>query len=95
MYDYKLLEHDLTSVANYFSERHKDDERFDEVLQLIAEHGEYGEAYHLLCYLVEEKGLLFPHDLYQRIVRLGEQMGLQEQSWLSLSQLGRGPAAEK
>jgi hypothetical protein len=79
------LEDQLTTVVNYFSEPLKDLEDFQDVRELIDQHGEYGVAYELLCYLIAEKQLGIPTDIYQKIVELGKQMGIEEKMWLSLA----------
>ena len=86
MHNYKSLEKKLTSVTNYFAER-ADDTRLQDVKELIEQHGEYGEAYHLLSYLIVENQLPIPKDVYEAIIELGKQMEMEEQSWLPLTRL--------
>ncbi|HYX31288.1 MAG TPA: hypothetical protein VE863_22325 [Pyrinomonadaceae bacterium] len=87
MHDYKSIEKNLTSLTNYFAEHALHDGRFQEVRELIEQHGEYGEAYHLLCYLIMQNQLTIPNDIYQTIVELGKQMEVDETAWLTLTAL--------
>ena|SRR5437660_4556721 len=89
MRDYQSLENKLRAVVNDLAGELKDDKRLRDIYELIGQHGEYGEAYRLLCYVIAEKQLAIPADMYQEFVELGGQMDLEDKPWLSLAALAK------
>jgi hypothetical protein len=86
-FDYKSLEHKLTVAVNHFAEQLKDDERLRDIYELIEQHGEYGEAYRLLCYLIDVKQVAISPAMYRELGELGAQMGMEDKPWLPLATL--------
>ena len=87
MHDYKSLENELKSVVDSVAQDLKNKAQVRQINELIDEHAEYGVAYDLLCYLILNEELKISPDIYERIVELGKQMKMEEDSWLPLAVL--------
>lgn len=84
MPDYQLLETKMKCVVSELSGQLKDSQELREVHDLIDKHGEYGEAYLLLCFLIKQEATMLTPKVYEEIVRIGELMQIEEKPWLEI-----------
>jgi len=88
-YDYKSLEEKLRTVVSYFADK-LNGEAVEQIKEFI-EHGEYGEAYELLCHVVASAKQQIPADVYEIIMELGRQMELPNEIWEKIKPLRQHP----
>lgn len=85
MHDYESLEKKLRIVLSYFATK-LDGKVVDQIREFV-DHGEYGEAYELLCHVAASENQPIAPNIYEMIVELGQQMKLSNDVWEKLESL--------